>query len=226
MFDISDMTAKNILFSKLDVIDCFYETAAQPFKDNLAALRQYEDEEMDPVEGPSPYDEIQKNEDFLNLLGQSCICLMSTATYSYLEDLAREWGKQMDLSPYGKTKGTSRKIMKFYKEVFDVDLAQLRDENGLPFHLPRIKEIIDVRNTIQHENRFWDLSCWHGKGFNREFDESVFSGEPVMEIPFESSRTPPKQLTTEVRVGPEAVTESGARIRGFAECLEQQNPAT
>lgn len=93
-------TARGTLTSKLKIIEEFYETAAKPFRERIADLRKYEAEEMEPFNGPSPHDEIQKNEDFLNLLGQSCLCLICTAVNDYLGDFALEKGKLLDLTRY------------------------------------------------------------------------------------------------------------------------------
>src|ERR1039458_8197187 len=105
--------AKRTLNSKLDVIDEFYERAGTPFVELISALKEYEEKEMDPVQGQSPYDEIKKNQDFLNLLGQSCLCLMSTVVNDYLRDFATEKGHPFNPDLFAR-EGKYKKIVAFF----------------------------------------------------------------------------------------------------------------
>ena len=162
-------SAKETLYSKLDVVQEFYERAAKPFQEVILALKEYEEKEMDPLEGASPYDEIKKNQDFLNLLGQSCLCLMSTVVDNYLQEFAREKGHPFNPDLFAKRKDKYKKTVTFFKENLGINLEELKYANGLPFDSLLIQEIICVRNSIQHQSRLWDLSCWHSKGFYGKF---------------------------------------------------------
>ena len=218
--------AKRTLNSKLDVIDEFYERAGTPFVELISALKEYEEKEMDPVQGQSPYDEIKKNQDFLNLLGQSCLCLMSTALNNYLRDFATEKGHPFNPDLFAKGKDKYRKTVTFFKEHLGINLEELKDTDGLPFDLALIKEIIDVRNSSQHENRFWDLSCWHSEGFYTEFPESTFSGDPIQTVPVEGSADISKAITSEISVTPEGLRNARERIEAFSKCLEFASSTT
>ena len=212
--------AKETLSTKLDVIDEFYQRAAKPFEEFISALKEYQEKEMDPAEGQSPYEEIKKNQDFLNLLGQSCLCLMSTVIIDYLRDFAAEKGHPFNPDLFAKGKEKYKKTVTFFKEHLGVNLEELKYTNGLRFDLSLIKEIIDVRNSIQHENRFWDLSCWHTEGFHAEFSSSPFSGDPVQTIPVEGSADISKAITSEISVTPEGLRNARERIEAFSKCLE------
>ena len=216
--------AKETLNSKLSVIDDFYERAAKPFEEFISALKEYEEKEMDPVEGQSPYDEIKKNQDYLNLLGQSCLCLMSTVVNDYLRDFATEKGHHFNPDLFAR-EGKYKKIVTFFKENLGITIEE-KDINGLPFDLSLIKEIIGVRNSIQHQSRLWDLSCWHGKGFYVKFPESRFSGDPIQTISVEGSAHVSKAITSEISVTPEGLKHARAKIEDLCMCLEAAYSAT
>jgi hypothetical protein len=218
--------AKETLYSKLDVVQEFYERAAKPFQEVISALKEYEEKEMDPLEGASPYDEIKKNQDFLNLLGQSCLCLMSTVVNDYLQDFAKEKGHPYRPSLLSFCKRRYLKIETFFKEELGINLKELKNINGLRFDLVLIREIIDVRNSIQHENRFWDLSCWHPESFYKEFPQSRFSGERIQTPIVEGGADTGKAMTSEISVTPEGLKDAKARIEAFSKCLEVAWSAT
>jgi hypothetical protein len=185
-------------------------------------LKEYEEKEMDPAEGQ--YEEIKKNEDFLNLLGQSCLCLMSTVVNDYLRDFATEKGHPFNPDLFA-CKGKYKKIVTFFKEHLGITIEE-KDINGLPFDLSLIKEIIDVRNSIQHVNRFWDLSCWHSEKFYRSFPRSRFSGDPIQTPPVEGSADTGKAITSEISVTPDGLKHARAKIEDFCTCLEVAYSAT
>ena len=216
--------AKETLNSKLDIIDEFYEKAATPFVECISALKEYEEKEMEPVQGQCPCDEIKKNQDILNLLGQSCLCLMSTVVNDYLRDFATEKGHPFNPDLFA-CKGKYKKIETFFKEHLGITIEE-KDINGLPFDLLLIKEIIDVRNSIQHENRFWDLSCWHSDKFYRRFPRSRFFGEPIQNLPVEGSADTARAITSEISVTPEGLKHARAKIEDFCRCLEAAYSAT
>ena len=216
---------KGTLCSKLDVIDEFHERAAKPFEELISALKEYEEKEMDPIQRQSPYDEIKKNQDFLNLLGQSCLCLMSTVVYDYLRDFAKEKGHRFNPDLFA-CKGKYKKTVTFFKENLGINLKELKHTNGLRFDLSLIIEITDVRNSIQHENRLWDLSCWHNEKFNRRFPRSRFSGEPIQTLLVEGSAATAKAITSEISVTPEGLKHARAKIEDLCMCLEAAYSAT
>lgn len=218
--------AKETLNSKLDVIDEFYARAAKPFEELISALKDYEEKEMDPAEGQSPYDEIQKNQNFLNLLGQSCLCLMSTVVDNYLQDFVRERGHPFPPSLLSISNDKYRKIVTFFKDELGINLEELKDIDGLSFNLSLIKEIICVRNSIQHQSRFWDLSCAHSEKFYRKFPRSKFSGDPIQAIPVEGSADTGKAVTAEISVSPEGLKHARAKIQDLCKCLEVAYSAT
>lgn len=212
------MDVLGIFRDKLKFIQWFYERASEPFR---TAKRQIEHREgafhedppgFDPENGEPPYiEEWVESDTALNVLGQSCLCLIQTSFRDFLDAFIDRSGRQ----PPSIKGNWFKKYAKFFKATYGIDW------NKAPVDLTLIEDVSLTRNSIQHSEhpgRFYAVARKQTIEHRRRYPESIFADEMERTLfPAHMSKEPYK-----IRVTQESLYSALDAIEKFCSYLEEQ----
>ena len=155
----------------------FYENAAAPFRETM---RRIEAEES-PFDNP-PYDEsgepaylekwIEASE-ALEMLGRSCITMVSASLHLYV----RTWERELEICwrPGERKKAFNNGYLWGYRSFFEEVLD--RSWSICPADLEVIEQIILARNRDQHPEEITTMRVKHGTADLKKHPRPVFMSE-------------------------------------------------
>lgn len=174
-------------------IRLFYDTAAKPFQTTLKAI----EDEMPPFDSP-PYSEdgepsylgewIEASE-ALEILGRTCLSMLSSSLNLYFRTWERELGVQWGEGERKRhfKKGFVEGYLICFEGVLDIS------RHDCPADLSLIEQIVLARNHDQHPDELTTLRVKHAKTdwkrhghlfFMSEADSAMFSDADIRETSF------------------------------------------
>lgn len=174
--------------AKLQFIRDFYKKAAKPFKTTKRQIEKrtgpfrHYPPGFDPEDAEPPYIEewVEADAD-LNILGQSCLCLIQISFKDFLDVLAKGRGNAKP-----NTKGNwFKKYKNFFQEHYGIDW------DGAHVDLALLEDICLTRNSIQHSQhhrRFYSLDRTQTADHRARFPDSIFADGIDKQL-FPSART-------------------------------------
>jgi hypothetical protein len=202
-----------MLNRKLDFIEFFYETAAEPFEVALVKIKNHEPpyDEIDIENGEPPFTEewIEHNDGLL-MLGNQALSLVSVALLEYLAASLNNLG--FGQPPKGKG-GYLQRYRRFVLELLGFDIADL----GSDFSL--IEEIVLARNRVQHAGDIGTNWVYQDEEYAKRYPRAAFAMAGWVEImePEEGD-----VIRAPLAVTAEKVEMTMGQVRKFCALLEEQ----
>lgn len=151
------MDVNFFLKKRTSFIRQFYDNASFPFLERKRKI-ELEEEPFIPIDSESeepPFlEEWIEADDSLHVLGYTCISMLSSTLYNYLET----WEKMQfrlpvdgSLKPLFKKKGWINGYKGYFQKNFDIYFDQA------PIDLQLLEEIVLARNRIQHPEYLYKL---------------------------------------------------------------------
>src|SRR5262249_48212846 len=175
----------------------FYTETSSSFAERIRKIEAEEEPFQPPVvdensvrDEPPFFSEWYDAKESLNVLGQMCISMLSSALQLYLKEcineLHRRYGTKA-LAKFGigrpeenkaafKKKGWINGYRVFFRDKLRIDW------NNAPSDLKLLEEIVLARNNIQHPARIDRLSAQHWEYNPKEYPRSFFADEDEMKM--------------------------------------------
>src|SRR5260221_7308568 len=158
----------------------FYDTAAAPFAERKRKIEEEEEPFVPPYseDGEPPFlEEWCQAKESLQLLGYSCISMLSTALHLYL----RTWEEKLRL-PANVFKAEFKKgWLSGYKAYFAANLGVNFDDG--PADLSLLEEVVLARNQVQHPNDILNQLSTHPAKDRETLSRSFFLDDREREMP-------------------------------------------
>jgi len=162
---------------KLRFIEWFYDEAAKPFVTMKRHIEKRQGRfredppDFDPEYGEPAYlPEWFEADQALNILGQSCLCLVQTSFRDFLDGFV-----QRSRAPKPNLKGKwFEKYQQFFRSHYGIDWT------ATPVDLKLVEDISLTRNSIQHTEdfgRFRDLDRKQTREHKERFPTSIFTDD-------------------------------------------------
>ncbi len=161
----------------------FYENSTAPFEERKQKIEAEEEPYVPPYSEdsePAFLSEWTVAEESLQIVGYSCICMLSASSHLYL----REWEKQFDLNCYPdcskefKKKAFKKGLVHGYLACFRERLGILWDESGADLEL--LEQIVLARNCVQHPASIVNIQVTHTAEDVRKHPTIFFVNEGEM----------------------------------------------
>jgi len=162
-----------MLEDKLRFIEAFYNTAAKPFEkviqqiENRTGRYRNDPPNFDPEWGEPAYlEELMDAHTSLNLLGQSCLCILQNAFRDFLDGCVVHTRVQKP-----NLKGNwFKKYKVFFKQRYKIDWDEA------PVNHELLEDVSLTRNSIQHTDGHvsWTLNRKQTKDHFSRFPNSKF----------------------------------------------------
>ncbi len=159
----------------------FYDTAAAPFEECRRKIEAEEDPYVPPYsedDEPAFLSEWSEAKESLDVLGYSCISMLSASLQLYLQT----WDRELDLNcgASHKAEFKSGGWINGYRACFRARLG-IRWED-CPSNLHLLEEIILARNRIQHPGSITMNSVKHSQADAKKLPRMFFVNDDEMQV--------------------------------------------
>jgi hypothetical protein len=167
-----------------------YEEASAPFRETIRKIEAGEDPYEPPYseDGEPPFlEEWEDANTSLELLGASCISILSESLKLYFLTWERELGiKCTDHFPDEFSRSKGKGFVHGYKTCFGHVLQS--DWSDCPVNFELIEQVVLARNAAQHPNDITSLKLEHGHQtlpfFLSEFEKQVLGKDEYGDFPW------------------------------------------
>ncbi|MDR7307195.1 hypothetical protein [Rhodoferax saidenbachensis] len=214
------MNIRYFLERRLKFVEQFYREASAPFVERKRKI----DAKEEPFVGNSSEDgeppflfEWLEAEDSLQVLGKSCLSMLSASLHLYLKTWECQLGRPVDesLKPIFKKKGWFAGYQLYFSKIFSIEF----EDSGCSLAL--LEELVLARNRVQHPDQITTHDTHWTDSDLQKLPSPVFVSRQEVEL--NSSLDSGEYswlLPLTIHVTPEKLNTVISEIRRFAEWLE------
>ena len=213
---------------RLKTVRFFYDSAAQPFLDNIRKIETGEDPfdlppaDYDMESGDPPFmDEWQLNKDALTLLGHSGIAMLQVSLQLYVntykEEVDRFYGK-LEWTPSNKKKMRGdnwfARDQQVFLDVLGIDWSEFGEKD-----LSVLEQITLARDDVFHQPHIWSVEAYQSRQHFVKYKESFFADDRYLEHFKQTGRVFPGG-TWAIDVTPEKMHRAIELVGGFCQFMQ------
>jgi hypothetical protein len=214
------MDVRYFLERRLAFIDHYYRTAASPFLERKRLIEAGESPFVPPYseDGEPPFlEEWLEADESLQILGQTCLSMLSASFHLYFTT----WERRLGIPVAESLKSTFKKRGWFngYKAYFMQNFQVNFEDSSCNLHL--LEELVLARNRVQHPESISSRSTSYSADDLKKLPSPFFVGEREFDLLLsadESERNwlvPPTISVTEAKL-----QAALAEVRRFSDWLE------
>ena len=198
----------------------FYKAAGKPFHETMLKIKEGEPPFDDPPyseDGEPPYlDEWMRAEDGLEVLGRTCISMLSSSLQLYF----KTWESELNIRwAKGERKRVFRKgFLQGYRTCFGEVLDLSWDD--CPADLEVIEQITLARNRDQHPEHIVSMRVGHSRKDLEKHPRPFFVSEIERKMYADLKRSPMFLMNSSLHVSCKALYTAIEEIEKLAEWME------